>query len=170
MHCFALRLGTTAAFLGAVLGGCALPDDEAVTPTADTGWMGCGPHAPEMDDAEVWWGTEADHTVLVITTVVDDPDGALHEIRVTAWGDAHLDGAVDTAAAPLFVHTIDLLSSDRIEATECATFGGFPLLITVGAAELPGPDELAELALQVTDADHHPSQVVVRPVCSEMGC
>lgn len=164
------RLRGALALLGllAAAQGCAV-DAEPDAAGHDTGTdTSCGPDAPQVDAAEVWWGSEDGASVLVITTVIDDPDGALHEVGFSAWGDGARDDTVDIDRAPMFTETLDLLVSERIDAVECDTHGGFPLLITIPAAELPAAAQLAEVALQVTDADHHSSEVVIRPVCGGM--
>jgi len=151
-----------------LLVGCAASDASPRAGTADTGADTCGMHAPEVHGARAWWGSADDEPVLVITGVVEDRDGDLHEATFEAWCDDVPDGRVATDDTPVYQSALDLTGDRADAAGPCDAVASYPLLLTIPAAALPPRRDLKELGLHVVDADGHASDLIVRKVCSGM--
>lgn len=99
--------------------------------------------------------------------VPTDGDGALHTFELRVWHDLTIDGAVDSSGEPTVVRTLDMANSETAgRYVECG-MSGIPTLafFLLDPYALPF-DSPIELAVEITNADGLPSEIVVIDGCT----
>lgn len=148
---------------------CAEPPEGDAVANGDTSLLDTGLAEPEMacGDEDPMWGPYVQADVrygewgprLTLFAVPTDADGALYSTTLRVWHDRVVNGSVSTVAPPSWEITQDWGPHD------CGLSGGALMLWDIYLEEWGLSEGDVELAIQLVDADGHPSDLKLFDLC-----